>query len=126
MKDYMKVVLVDDVVSGQSENGNDWERQMVVFETTGENRRYLAVEFMGERKTKMTKTLKHGDLCEVVYQPNSREYQGKWYTRLDGISVRVLEARPAPAEAPAAKEEEPTAPPAYCPPPDEELFDKVV
>lgn len=126
MKDYMKVVLVDDVVSGQSDNGNDWKKQMVVFETKGENKRNLAVEFMGERKTKMTKTLKQGDLCEVVYQPNSREYQGKWYTRLDGISVRVLEARPAPAEAPAAKEDEPPAPPADCLPPDEEMFEEVV
>lgn len=91
MKQYMTVMLLDDVISGTSDNGNSWEKQMVVFETTGDSKKPLAVEFMGERKTKVTKQLKPGQLCEVVFEPVSREYEGKWYTRLDGISVTPLE-----------------------------------
>ena len=96
MKDYMKVHLVDDLISGTSDNGNDWEKQLVVFETTGDAKKLLAIEFMGEKKTRVTKALKEGDICEVVYSIFSREYEGKWYTRLDGLSVTKMQAQ-APA-----------------------------
>ena len=84
----MNTVL--EVNYGKSDNGVEWERQTVVFETTGESYRQLAIDFMGERRTQITMKLQKGQLCEVVYEPTSREHSGKWYTKLEGLSCTPL------------------------------------
>ena len=102
MKAFAKVTALCPVISGMSDNGNDWEKQTVVFETLALEPQTLAVEFMGERKTKQTKTLQVGQQVEVNFSIRCNEYQDKWFTRLDGISVRPLQTEtPAPAPAPA-------------------------
>lgn len=113
MKEYLKVEKVLDLIEGTSDT-NHWEKQTVVFSTTGNNSVMLAIDFMGERKTKTTKHLKRGQLCEVSYFARSREYGDKWFTNLEGYSVKLLqtvEAEPTAPPAPAAQEQEPTAPP---------------
>ena len=87
MKIIGKVYKVDDLISGQSDNGNDWEKQTVIVQTMGEGQKLLAVDFMGMRKTAVTKQLKEGQLVEISAAVESREYSGKWYTKLDGISI---------------------------------------
>lgn len=123
----MKVVAivkeVQPVISGTSDNGNDWEKQTIVVETCDIEPKTLAVEFMGERKTKGTKTLQVGDRVEVSFGIRCNEYQGKWYTRLDGggctllarAERREIAAEEAAEAAPAGQmqmemppEEEPT------------------
>lgn len=102
MKAFAKVTELCPIISGMSDNGNDWEKQTVVFETLALEPQTLAVEFMGERKTKQTKTLQVGQQVEVNFVIRCNTYQDKWYTRLDGISVRPLQTEtPAPAPAPA-------------------------
>lgn len=105
------------VVSGTSDNGNDWEKQTVVFETLALEPQTLAVEFMGERKTKQTKPLKVGQQVEVNFTIRCNEYQGKWFTRLDGLSVKPMGAEAAPAAAPAGEQAQMKMPPA----PEEDL-----
>lgn len=90
MKSYLKVNTVFLVNYGKSENGEEWERQTVVFDTTGERHRQLAIDFMGERRTQTTKNLKEGQLCEVVYEPCSRKYNGRWFTNLVGLSCKPM------------------------------------
>ncbi len=113
MKEYLKVEKVLDLIEGQSDNGNNWEKQTVVFSTLGNTPVMLAIDFMGERKTVTTKALMKGQICQVSYQARSREYGCRWYTNLDGISVIPLTmaetGQPAPAEAPAAKNTEQAA-----------------
>lgn len=87
---YLKVNTVLEVNYGKSDNGVEWERQTVVFDTTGEDRRQMAIDFMGERRTQTTKRLKVGQLCEVVFVISSREYNGRWYTNLEGLLCRPL------------------------------------
>lgn len=87
MKIVGKVYKVDDLISGQSDNGNDWEKQTVVVQTMEERPRLLAVDFMGQRKTAITQKLVVGQLVEAVATVESREYNDKWYTKLDGISI---------------------------------------
>lgn len=105
MKAFCKVITLCPVISGQSDNGNDWEKQTVVFETLGLEPQTLAVEFMGERKTKTTKQLTPGTEVEVDFKIRCNEYQDRWYTRLDGIGVRPMrsETQTAPA-APAGEQ----------------------
>ena len=87
------------IVSGTSDNGNDWEKQTVVFETLALEPQTLAVEFMGERRTKMTKTLQVGQQVEVNFAIRCNQYLDKWYTRLDGMSVKPMGAEQTPAPA---------------------------
>lgn len=90
MKQYLKVASVLEVCYGKSDNGVEWERHTVVFDTTGQTARQLAIDFMGERRTQTTKKLKAGQLCEVVYEPSSREYHGRWFTNLEGLSCKPM------------------------------------
>ena len=87
MKQVLKVHTVDIVVSGQSTRG-DWEKQMVVFKLEDEKR--LAVTFFGSDLVAITKTLQPNQLCEVVYNVESREYNGKWYTDVKGTRIMPL------------------------------------
>lgn len=104
MKEYTKVFFVGPLVEGTSDNGNHWERQTVVFETIGCEQKKLAVEFMGERKTAYTKDLEYGQEVCVEFVIDCREYMGKWYTRLEGRSVKSLRATSGEPEDRAAQE----------------------
>lgn len=106
MKEVMKVYLVDELIEGTSSNGNPWEKQMVVFEAIGGANRKLAVSFMNERKTRVTKKLQVGQYCEVTYDISSREYEGKWFTQVDGIAIVPLSPAVQPDAEPEATEEE--------------------
>ena len=100
MKVLAKVHFLDEVLSGTSDNGNSWEKQTVVVAVPGESGdRLLAIEFMGERKTQVTKLLQVGQVVDVTFGISSREHEGKWYTRLDGISIVPLQTIPQPSEA---------------------------
>lgn len=116
---FAKVTEVQPVISGTSDNGNDWEKQVVVFETLALEPQTLAVEFMGERRTKQTKTLNIGDQVEVNFRIACNEYKGKWFTRLDGLSVKALQT-----QLPAAGVQAPPAgvQTAIEMPPEEEAF----
>lgn len=100
------------IISGTSDNGNDWEKQTVVFETLALEPQTLAIEFMGERKTKQTKPLKVGQQVEVTFGINCREYKGNWYTRLEGFGVAPMkpEEAPKPAEGEQTQVEMPPTP----------------
>lgn len=105
MKVVAIVKVVEPVISGTSDNGNDWERQTVVVETCDIEPKTLAIEFIGERKTKGTKTLREGDRVEVTFGIRCNEFKGKWYTRLEGSSCTLLaraEMRPIATPDPEA------------------------
>lgn len=103
MKVIGKVHCVTDLVSGESSNGQPWEKQTVVVEeqTTGKPR-YIAVEFMGAEKTAKTKTLKKGDVVIAEYYIVSNEYTNQqtgvvsWFTKLDGRRIDKMVAEMPP------------------------------
>lgn len=102
MRVVAKVKEVCPIVSGTSDNGNDWEKQQVVFETCDLEPKVLVIDFMGERKTKTTKTLKVGDKVDVSFSIRCHEYMGKWYTRLEGGQLYLVARKEAsvPEESP--------------------------
>ena len=98
MKTFARVIEICPIISGTSDNGNDWEKQTIVLETLGLEPMTLAVEFMGERKTKMTKLLKMGQQVEVDFVIRCNKYLDKWYTRLDGLKAKPMEEEPEAEE----------------------------
>lgn len=93
MKQLLRVHKVLDLQEGER-NGAFWTRQEVVFKT--ERERLLCVEFYGDRKTTETKALKPDDLCEVDWLPVSREWEGRWFTKLEGLGLRRYEQAKMP------------------------------
>lgn len=84
MKTIGKVHKVDVLMEGQTENGA-WCRRTLVIETADERGRKIAVEFGNREKCEAMSSLQVGQMVEVGWIPDSREYEGKWYTRLSGI-----------------------------------------
>lgn len=93
MKAIGKIILVDNIISGETAEGKEWMKQTVVVETTDANPKKIAIEFFGEEKVAVTKQLKKDQLIEVTYDVSSREYAGKWYTQCSGIKVTPYEAQ---------------------------------
>lgn len=87
-----KVHKLDDIISGSTADGKDWEKQTVIVEIAG-NEKKLAVEFFGAEKVAITKELKVGQVVSVTYQIESTEYNGKWFTKLVGISITPYQVR---------------------------------
>lgn len=89
MKSIGKVRVVCVKEEGQSASGNFWEKQTLVVDVpTGEKDVPIAIGFFGERRTVWLKDLKPGDFVSVAYAPESREYQGRWYTELVGFGLK--------------------------------------
>ncbi len=95
--------------SGTSARG-EWQRQEVVFEMMdGQYARKVVVTFFN--KEAEVKALVKGEAYTVSINLESREYNGRWYTNVNGWRVQPKGAA-APAPAPqAAMPPMPTAAP---------------
>ena len=67
--------------SGENERG-EWVRGGMVIETLESPSVKLAMSTFGKRRTHLISQLAIGEVVVVTYQPESREFMGKWYTEL--------------------------------------------
>ena len=115
MKIRAKVLEVEPLVDGTSDNGNPWERQQVIVETVELEPLVLAIDFMGQRRTEVTKTLEAGDIVTVDFRIRCRKWGDKWFTGLDGTYIAVesklrAQAVDATTDPPVQMPEEETDP----------------
>lgn len=106
---------VEPLISGTSDNGNDWEKQQIIVETVGLDPQLLAIDYMGQRRTAVTKTLQTGDIVIVDFRIRCRKWGDKWFTGLDGTYIEVesrlqTTAPGAPTEPSVEMPEEETGP----------------
>lgn len=109
-------------VSGESARG-PWVRGGFVIETEGDFPRKVAFTAFGEERVAMAKSIPMGTLVQVTFNPESREFNDKWYTDLRASRIQPFVpgqmppaaggytwsgAAPAAAAAPAAQQ--PAAP----------------
>lgn len=83
---YGMVVKVGDLQCGRTADGKDWEKKNVVLAPQGDDRK-VAADFFGEYKVKQVDQIKEGDNVVAQVEVYSREYTGKWYNQIDGISI---------------------------------------
>jgi hypothetical protein len=95
-----KLIKVLPTQSGQSERG-EWQRNGFVIETEGEYPRKVAFMAFGDDRVRTVQSLVPGSTVKVNFQPNSREYQDRWYTELKVTKVEVLGGAAMPVQ-PAA------------------------
>lgn len=94
---------------GQSASGVFWEKQQLVINTKAGERDDIpvAITFFGERRTKWLKDLQPGQLIEVAFAMESRSFDGKWYTDVQGFGIIPYERMKMKDGAPAANAEPP-------------------
>ena len=77
-----RVVNVLAPVTGQSKSGNgEWKKQEFVIETQSQYPKKVLFSLWGD-KTEQINGLNPGDDVKVSFDPESREYNGRWYTDL--------------------------------------------
>lgn len=97
MKLIAKFVKALDVQTGETDRGQ-WQRGGMVVRTIGDNERLVALTAFGEEKAKLCSTFKMGDIVEVSFSPESREFGEKWFTDLRLIKAQLLGQRPVETE----------------------------
>ena len=77
-----RIIQKLDPLSGTSKAGNQWSKQEYVLETIENFPRKIFFDFFGDRANQYP--LNVGDLVNLSFDIESREYQGRWYTSIRG------------------------------------------
>lgn len=85
-----KVVKVEPVMEGTNEKG-DWLIQVFIIMTQGEHTRPVAFRTFNKERAALIQSLKIGETVLVDYVPESREFNGKWFTDLRCTRIMVAE-----------------------------------
>jgi len=94
-----RIIQKLDPVSGTSKAGNAWSKQEYVLETLDSFPRKIFFDFFGDRANQYP--LNVGDMVNLSFDIESREYQGRWYTSIRGWKAEKIDPN-APAQgAPA-------------------------
>lgn len=93
--------------SGESARGT-WVRGGFVIETQEQFPKSVAFTMFGEDKAAMIDAIPVGTEIKVHFSPESREYQGRWYTDLRCFRIDTF----TQAQAPVQNMQQPAAQPA--------------
>lgn len=74
-------------VSGESARG-PWVKGGFVIETEGDYPRKVAFITFGEERVAMAKNIAMGTLVQVTFNPESREFNERWYTDLRASRIQ--------------------------------------
>lgn len=89
MKLIAKFVKALPVTEGETDRGH-WMRGGMVVRTLDERETMVAFLAFGEEKTVLCGMFKTGDIVQVNFMPESREFDDKWFTDLRLLSVHQL------------------------------------
>ena len=118
-----KLIQILPDVQGESARG-PWVRGGFVIETGDDYPRKVAFTAFGEERVAMAKNIPLGQLVQVTFNPESREFNEKWYTDLRATRVQPFVPGQMPPAAggytwagqpAAAVNAAPAAPPAAAP-----------
>ncbi|MBQ0070090.1 MAG: DUF3127 domain-containing protein [Bacteroidales bacterium] len=111
-----KIIYKLPLQSGVSKAGNNWSKQEYVLETMENFPKKVHFDFFGDRINQYP--LEVGQVVNLSFDIESREYNGRWFTSIRGWKAEQVDenavaaaAAPAPyAAAPMAPAQEPMAP----------------
>lgn len=107
-----RVIKILPLVTGTGKNGI-WKKQEFVLETTAQISKKICFSLWGEKIDQAN--LMEGDEAEVMFDLESREYNGRWFT--EARAWKVVRKSGAPPVPPG---EEPP-PPLYEPVADDDM-----
>ena len=92
-----KLIQLLPEVSGESARG-PWVKGGFVIETDGDYPRKVAFITFGEERVAMAKNIPMGSPVQVTFNPESREFNERWYTDLRASRIQPF----VPGQMPAA------------------------
>jgi len=90
-----KLNVVLDKVSGTSKSGNDWVKQEFILETDGSYPKKVCFSLWGD-KLDMLAGVQPGEQIKVSFDPESREFNSRWYTELRVWKLETAGSSPSP------------------------------
>ena len=94
-----KIIQKFDLQSGTSKAGNPWKKQNYLLETLEGIPRKIYFDFFGDRADQFNFNV--GDVINLYFDIESREYQGRYYTDIRGWKAEKIDANAPAAAAPA-------------------------
>lgn len=92
-----KIIVALPEQSGVSKSGNNWKKREYVLETMDTYPRKVHFDLFGERADQYP--LNVGEVVNLSFDIESREYNGRWFTSIRGWKVDKENAAAAPAAA---------------------------
>lgn len=80
------VLHILDEQSGVSKAGKDWNKQDFVIETTDQYPKKIAFTLFGD-KTDLLMNIGQGQLVDVSFNLESREYNGRWFHNVNAWKI---------------------------------------
>lgn len=103
-----KLIQVLPVQTGMGKNG-EWKKQNIVLETDGMYPKKVCVTLWGDKINESV--LQIGNILDVSFDIESREYNGNWYTDLRAWKIDMGgSGAPVPPPAYGAPQAPPAAP----------------
>lgn len=84
-----KLIQVLPLQSGMGKNG-EWKKQDIVVETDGQYPKKICISIWGDKASESV--LQIGNILDISFDVESREYNGRWYT-----DVKAWKVEPAMA-----------------------------
>lgn len=81
-----KLIQVLPLQSGVSKNG-EWKKQDIVVETDGQYPKKVCISIWGDKASEAT--LQIGNILNISFDVESREYNGRWYTDVKAWRVEL-------------------------------------
>lgn len=89
MRLIAKFVKALETISGET-NERTWSRGGFVVRTIDDREQLVAFTAYGAERIQSYSALKTDDVVEVVFVPESREFNDKWYTDLRMLKVALV------------------------------------
>ena len=112
-----KTVAVLDLVNGTSKKGNAFQKREFVIETAGQYPKKVCFQLFGDKVNECPNV---GEGVKVSFDPESREWNGKWFTQLNAWKVERQQG--ADDASLRSRTEQPKQPTPATPPADDLPF----
>ena len=83
-----KVIQKFGIESGTNASGKQWKKQNILIETIETYPKKVYISFMGDKIDELSNVYP-GAIVEVSVNVESREFNGKWYTNINGWKLKM-------------------------------------
>ncbi len=90
-----KLVQILPLQKGTGKSGNEWRKQDIIIETSGQYPKKVCISVWGDKINE--KVLQLGSTLNIAFDLESREFNGRWYT-----DVKAWKVEPAGATSTAS------------------------
>ncbi|GAB3427104.1 DUF3127 domain-containing protein [Niabella aquatica] len=82
-----KLVQVLPLQKGTGKTGNEWRKQDIIVETSGQYPKKVCISIWGDKINE--KVLQLGNMLNISFDVESREFNGRWYTDVKAWKVEA-------------------------------------